>query len=268
MKFYFLISLISILLLSIIFAVARPNSIQRVKKMDSKRTPVIVELFTSEGCSSCPPADDLLAKLEKEQPISEVEIIPLSEHVDYWNRLGWADPYSSEQFTNRQSEYANAFGNGSVYTPQMVVDGHVEFVGNDSRKAYNAITKAALDAKKHVQIGIKQANDTNGSLTLSIEIEPLSVSNNGIAVVMAITEAKLFTNVARGENSGRNLKHTAVVRELNIIGKIGSSDKKPFTAQPTVKIANDWKREDLQLVVFAQDSLSRQIYAAGAVKLF
>ena len=103
------------------------------------RTPVVVELFTSEGCSSCPSADALLAGLAEQQPIEKVEVIALEEHVDYWNELGWVDPFSSHDWTTRQSVYAGILGNGNPYTPQMVVDGRAEFVGNQSRKARQAI---------------------------------------------------------------------------------------------------------------------------------
>ncbi len=96
-----------------------------------KEAPVMVELFTSEGCSSCPPADDLLMEIHKAHPIANAEVFVLSEHVDYWNRLGWVDPFSSAQFSDRQKGYAARFGQSGIYTPQMVVDGREELVGSD-----------------------------------------------------------------------------------------------------------------------------------------
>nr|MBA2527451.1 DUF1223 domain-containing protein [Pyrinomonadaceae bacterium] len=112
--------------------------------------PIIVELFTSEGCSSCPPADEVLARLEQSPPVPGVEVIALSQHVDYWNRLGWADPFSSPQFSDRQKGYAQAFRQPRIYTPQMVVDGRAEFVGSDARRAREEIAKAAREPKAQV----------------------------------------------------------------------------------------------------------------------
>src|ERR1044071_3136232 len=125
-------------------------------------TPVLVELFTSEGCSSCPPADEVLSKLDKTQLIQGVEVIALGEHVDYWNKLGWLDPYSSAEFSTRQNNYADAFGRDSVYTPQMIVDGQDEFVGANWNKAREAIMKAARLPKAKIEIlSASESNKTS-----------------------------------------------------------------------------------------------------------
>src|SRR5260370_6253914 len=121
------------------------------KPAGANATPVVVELFTSEGCSSCPPADEILSKLDKMQPIQGVEVIALGEHVDYWNKLGWIDPYSSADFSRRQSRYSDAFNQDSVYTPQMIVDGRDEFAGGNMERAPAAIAKAAQAPKANIQ---------------------------------------------------------------------------------------------------------------------
>src|ERR1700757_4701741 len=134
---------------------ARPNT------DGAPRTPVLIELFTSEGCSDCPPADALLERLDRLQPVAGIELIVLSEHVDYWNGIGWRDPYSLHEYSERQGAYAGHFGIGSVYTPQMVVDGHFEFVGSDERGAIEAIAGAAKTAKIPVSISSVQLDAGN-----------------------------------------------------------------------------------------------------------
>src|SRR5215470_16941428 len=115
----------------------------RSETPDVPRTPIVVELFTSEGCSSCPPADAFLAQLEARQPVVGAEVIAIEEHVDYWDQLGWRDPFSSADWTERQRKYAAVLGNGNIYTPQMVVNGSVEFVGSRERSGRSAIDQAA-----------------------------------------------------------------------------------------------------------------------------
>ena len=239
---------------------------------ESSSTPVIVELFTSEGCSSCPPADQLLSRLDKEQSIPGANIIALSQHVDYWNQLGWRDPYSSAQFSARQSSYAEAFGRDGVYTPQMVVDGRLEFVGSNATKAREAITEAASSPKARVQIEITPNTETreSGTLQFTVRVEdiPAITAGDTAEVLLAITESDLSSSVARGENAGRNLRHTAVVRQLATIGSISKTkDEASFTGTPVVNILNKWRRDKLRAIVFVQERASRHVLGANAIEL-
>jgi hypothetical protein len=236
---------------------------------EGKRIPVLVELFTSEGCSSCPPADELLMRLEKTQPVPGAEIIALGEHVDYWNRLGWADPYSSAEFSERQRAYARAFRSDTIYTPQMVVDGQAEFVGSDGRKAQDAIAKVARAPKATVQLtrGKNPAGEKSNAIQLQVRVENLPAVSAGdtAEVFLAITESHLHSSVSRGENAGRRLSHTAVVRQLSIIGRVSATTS--FTAEPIVTLASGWKQENLRAVVFVQERASRRVLGAAAIGL-
>jgi hypothetical protein len=232
----------------------------------ASRAAVVVELFTSEGCSSCPPADKLLSWLGERQPLEGAEIIPLSEHVDYWNRLGWADPFSSSVFSERQRAYSDSL-KSEAYTPQMVVDGKVEFVGSDRNQALKAISNELHAARCTVRIEpISPASSSRQNLaSFSVQVEklpPLDTNIKGF-VFLAVTENNLQSSVSSGENSGRLLAHTAVVRELKMIGKLDTRPDTAFTAQPTVEISNGWKRKDLRAVVFVQLQDSRRILGAA-----
>ena len=174
-------------------------------------TPVLVELFTSVGCSSCPPADRLLARLAADQPVPGALIVPLSLHIDYWNRLGWADPFSSGPFTDRQGAYAAHFGGpGRVYTPQMVVDGSAEFVGSDDRAARRAIAGAARASKALVRV----LADGVGGVRVTV-----AGAAAGADVLLAVVEEGLSSDVTRGENAGKTLAHVAVARALIAAGR-------------------------------------------------
>ena len=230
-------------------------------------SPVLVELFTSEGCSSCPPADALLSRLEQTQPVPGAEVIALSEHVDYWNRLGWSDPYSSSDFSARQNQYASAFDTDEVYTPQMIVDGRVQFVGSNEGEARQAIANAAHEVKTSVTLSLVSEDTQATSITLAIRIESLSQVRNGdnADVLLAITESGLRSTVTRGENAGRVLNHVAVVRKLSTLGSIDSQKDVTFTAQPVVQIEKTWKRDRLKAVVFVQERASRRVLGAAVL---
>lgn len=251
-------------------ASAAPATESEAARVAVNTTPVVVELFTSEGCSSCPPADQLLSKLDETQPLQGVEVIALGEHVDYWNNLGWADPYSSAEFSSRQSSYATAFGRTSVYTPQMIVDGRDEFSGGNGNKAREAIIKAAHAPKAKIGLLAEPVSDgkNDKELKLSIRISdiPQLTSGDSADVLLAITENNLRSEVSRGENAGRDLRHNAVVRNLSVLGKISASQQS-FEAQPAVMLASGWRRENLRAVVFVQERGSRRIHGAAAIGL-
>jgi hypothetical protein len=234
---------------------------------EGEKTPVIVELFTSEGCSSCPPADVLLQQLEEKQPIAGVEIIALSQHVDYWNRLGWADPYSSALFSQRQSRYSQAFGLQDIYTPQMVVDGRAEFVGSNAKKAREVITAAAHTPKAKVTILRPEKAQTNKiAVTIYVENLPPMKPGERAEVLLAVSESHLNSTVLRGENSGRKLAHTAVVRKLGSLGDLDSSHRH-FTATHSLVIEKGWRQENIRIVAFVQERGSRQILGGASMKL-
>ena len=227
---------------------------------DAASTPVLVELFTSEGCSSCPPADALLTRLGRTQPVHGADIIALEEHVDYWDSLGWKDPFSSEAATARQNEYGQAFGGRQVYTPQMVVDGRTEFVGSSDMDALRAIRLASKEPKPAVQLSWEAGE------TLSIHIDPLggAAHKDGQQLILVVAENMLHSMVKRGENSGRALEHNGVVRQLIPVGKMEAAPA-GFSSKVAVHLDHEWNRANLRAVVFVQERSSRHVLAAASI---
>jgi len=223
-------------------------------------TPVLVELFTSEGCSSCPPADALLRQLDT-QPISGVQLIVLSEHVDYWNHIGWKDPYSSQFFSQRQNTYAQRMGNGSVYTPQMIVDGTNEFVGSDSKEAQKAIERSRAEGKLPVSLSNISLN--KGTLHGQVEIGalPEALHTRSADVYIAIALNRAESQVLRGENEGRRLQHVAVATNITKIGSV--SKAKGFVQDASVKLEGNNDSANLRVVVFAQEPNSGKVLGAA-----
>lgn len=226
------------------------------------RTPVVAELFTSEGCSSCPPADLLLQKFDA-QPIPGAQLIVLSEHVDYWNHIGWTDPYSSSAYSERQSAYGKRFQLDSVYTPQLVVDGTNEVVGSDSSKARKAFNLAATGERVPVRISapILESNVVKAHL----ETGPLPARSAKADVVFVVALNHVESQVAGGENSGHRLTHVAVVRSLTKVGSIDAGQS--FAQDISVKIEKGTDPAQLRVIAFLQEQGQGKILGAALEKL-
>jgi hypothetical protein len=223
----------------------------------SNRTPVLVELFTSEGCSTCPPADALLAKLDRDQPIQNAEIIILGEHVDYWDNLGWHDRFSSHQYTERQNQYSSRLNVDGVYTPQMIVDGTDQFVGNDAAHAQRAIVHAAQTAKLNLSLSKPVVDARKVSASVSL---PSSASQPHGDLYAALVDSVDTTDVRSGENGGHHLQHAGVVRSLQRIGTLKQLTTGPLPFSLTAP--GDAKIADMRVVVFAQQSGQGNILGA------
>jgi hypothetical protein len=224
--------------------------------------PILVELFTSEGCSSCPPADALLEKLDRSQPVAGAELIVLSEHVDYWNHAGWDDPYSSRFYSDRQSWYAQRFRSSSVYTPQMVVDGNLQFVGSDAHSANQAFTQA-LGARK-VEVRLSQVSVEAGkSLKARVETGTLSASRSQghVDVYLAVALTHAESRVTGGENGGRRLTHTGVVRSLAKIGSLQPGQS--FVHDVQVKLERGVDPGNMRVIAFLQESETGSVLGAS-----
>jgi hypothetical protein len=230
--------------------------------------PVIVELFTSEGCSSCPAADRLLSRLDQTQPVAGVQVIAIEEHVDYWNQLGWNDPFSSPQYRARQNDYAIAFKASDIFTPQMVVNGQSAFVGSDANRAYHEIGAAAQAATTLVNLGANPNAHDPDLLDLAVQVSNLkSAKWRDSNVYLAVTETGLSTFVQGGENAGHRLRHSAVVRSFGVIGRVDPKGANGGQLVSTLRLPREWKRENLRAVVFVQERGSLRITGANAVDL-
>ncbi len=252
---------------------AREASANTGEMKPGKGSPVIVELFTSEGCSSCPSADKVLARLIREQNVSGANIIALSEHVDYWNSLGWKDPFSSEIYTNRQHEYARKMRLASIYTPQMVVDGQKEFVGSDEEVARQSIAKAAKQPKADIMFEDnpeKRAMQTKPGINIPFTVQNLPAVQKGdeAEVFLAIVQDSANTKVRAGENSGSSLDHVSILRTLARAGAIASSSSSSFKGNATFGTDHyDFRATPSHLTVFIQERKSRRILGAASLKI-
>jgi hypothetical protein len=227
------------------------------------RTPILVELFTSEGCSSCPPADRFLAKLDQ-QPVAGAEMIVLSEHVDYWNHIGWRDPYSARFYSDRQSAYAKRFGLESVYTPEMVVDGSSEFVGSDSGLADKSFAKALGNPKVPIHLS---SLSIKGGDNLSTHVETGKLDPSfGVStaeVYLAVAWSRAESQVSAGENAGKKLAHVSVVRRLTKIGDLKQGQAWAQDIQFKLPPSSDPR--NLRVIAFVQEPRQGRVIGAAVL---
>ena len=261
MKLFLLIWLTTILigLFSVGSQINAQQSGETKNPADSKRKAIILlELYTSEGCPTCPPADANLAFLEREQPFADAEIVTLALHVDYWNSLKWKDEYSSPIFSRRQQLYSQALKTGVNYTPQMIVDGRTELVGSNMAKAQKAILEAAKTPKAAIEI-------TQSADNYKVNISNVPAHENA-TVFLAITENDLPSNRKYGVAAERKAAHQSVVRELKSIGMLPAGQLN-LEIETVLQIQPAWKRENLKLIVFVQENASRKILGVARKSL-
>lgn len=247
------------LLLSLPFVLACTNSSSPVAPIEAAETrrPIVLELFSSEGCSSCPPADIILRDLAQAGGHGNAEIIALEEHVDYWNYLGWTDPYSSSEWTARQKAYSQAMGYRGVYTPQTVIDGRIEMVGSDKEGILDAITEAAKQPKARVSLVL------DGE-TIRVTVSELPQPRVDTEVLFALTEEGLSTSVPRGENAGVTVVHAPIARSMEKLGVLGANENK-FGAEKRLAPASGAKMNKKRAIVIVQSTKKKNIVGAASL---
>ena len=214
--------------------------------------PVLVELFTSQGCSSCPPADALLRELADHD-----DVVALSYHVDYWNRLGWKDPYSKREFTRIQERYARALDLETIFTPQIVIDGVTSLVGSHRTKVLTALERHKAVDKADLQLTVERTADRLSVVTrlpdAVLEYE------RDLDLVVGVAQNGIETAVSRGENSGRTLRHDSVVRQLV---QIDASER-----ETRIELELDETWRDITAFAFLQDQGDRMVMGAAKKRL-
>lgn len=212
----------------------------------------VIELFTSEGCSSCPPADEAVAELVKQYADKEVYV--LGYHVDYWDRLGWKDPFGSEVFSQKQREYGDVFKLSSIYTPQIVVNGTTEMVGSNKSKLRESVNQA-LKSKENPNFNFTLQSVSVSELVLKVDAQ---LSNNEI-INCALVQDKATTVVKRGENTGRTLNHINVVIDVQSFSSTENELK--------IDLSTIQEASNSHVLVLLQNSLTKEIIAVKRIEL-
>jgi hypothetical protein len=260
-------------LLALLFLPAAPPAIGQNHPVQSQAaaTPttgpeahaVLIELFTSEGCSSCPPADVLLQNIDTQQPIPGTQMIVLSEHVTYWDHDGWKDPNSSSSLTDRQSAYEAVLGEKDVFTPQLIVDGtQVKLV--DTQAVLAALQKAAATPKISVRIAAVTVDPANQAVLRARVETDVNSEKHGGDVYVAVALDHVESQVLKGENGGRHLVHVAVVQELTKVGKLPKG--KSFGQDVQLKLKPGTDPRNVRVIAFVQESGPGNVLGAALRK--
>jgi hypothetical protein len=230
-------------------------------------SPVVIELFTSQGCSSCPPADEILSRLGKDDKTGP-RVIPLAFHVDYWNRIGWTDPFSALQWTDRQEAYGRRFED-RMYTPQLVVNGRVQLNGAQAPRVLAEIKSqlARRAAGATISLGVKPTAGARAALAIEVAAELKERIEAGkLDAVVAVFESDLVTPVERGENRGKTLRNDYVVRDLRTAFALEPKAGARASRSLEIKLRREWKLEHLGVAAFLQDRGSMVIHAAAVAE--
>ena len=227
------------------------------KTMNPVLATVVLELFTSQGCSSCPPADALLIELAKSD-----DVLALSFHVDYWNQLGWKDPWSAAEWTARQRRYAAVLGERRVYTPQLVVNGSTGFVGSSRTQATSAIESARARKSDDATVTLAPAKAKGGGWEIAIEVATSAKRTRALRVDAIVLQDGLVTEIEAGENGGRTLANDGVVRKLVSAGEIPVKHVGPWNRTITLP---EHPGKSVRLAVIVQDVETLAIAGASVV---
>jgi hypothetical protein len=230
---------------------------------------VLVELFTSEGCPHCPDADALLERLYSQQSVQGAEIVPIEEHVDYWDRPEWVDHFSSPSYTQRQKSYADAMDLDSVYTPQMVVDGLVEFVGNNEGRARATISALghSVAASLHFSPAGLRAGAAAPAQGGQVRLQGQDITLAGPAsVYLVLAEDKLSSRVSAGRNAGESWKHSSVARWFYRVGQLRAEERNFSAGLALAPLDPQWRPENLRLIALVQEDESHKVAAIGVAR--
>lgn len=242
---------------SLILCALQPAFAAECSAKSGLTTVPLLELYTSEGCSSCPPADKWLGGLKQDTS----KFTPLAFHVDYWDYIGWKDRFSKAEYSDRQRKTAAFGGAGFVYTPQFVMNGR-DFKGWDNSRLNEAVEKSQNIASR-ANLTLNTVTETNGDITLKASAQAVKPSDaKNTDVFIALYENKLVSQVKAGENSGSTLKHDYVVREF--FGAYQISNQNEFSKNFTLK--PEWKGRDAGAVIFVQNSQTGEILQSLALK--